>query len=56
MLERAYSISSSSFIEFQTVEFEHVSSSNFAQVFRVLVQVMRVFQYFLSSSLAEFKF
>ena len=46
VLERAHFISSSSFIDFQTVEFEHVSSSTFAQVFRVLAQVIRVFQIF----------
>ena len=33
VLERAHFISSLSFIEFQTVEFEHVSSSTFARVF-----------------------
>ena len=32
---RAHFISRSSFIEFQTVEFEHVSSSTFALVFRI---------------------
>ena len=39
VLERAHFISSSSFIEFQTVEVEHVSSSTFARVFLVLAQV-----------------
>ena len=52
----AHSISSSSFIEFQTVEFEHKSSLSFARVFRVLNQVIRGFQVFSSSSLAEFEF
>ena len=56
MLERAHFISSSSFIEFQTVEFEHVSSSTFARVFRVLARVIRVFQVVSSSSLAKFEF
>ena len=49
-------MSSLSFIELQTVEFEHVSSSTFAPVFQVLAQVIRVFQVFSSSSLAEFEF
>ena len=40
----------------QTVEFEHVSSSTFAQVFRVLAQVIRVFQVLSSSSSTEFVF
>ena len=52
VLERA----NSSFIEFQTVEFKHVSSSTFARVFRVLARVIRVFEVFSSSSLAEFEF
>ena len=56
VLERAHFISNSSFIEFQTVEFEHVSSLTFARVFRVLARVIRVFQVFSSSSLAEFEF
>ena len=56
VLERAHFISSSSFIEFQTVEFQHVSSSTFDQAFRVLAPVIRVFQVFSSSSLAEFEF
>ena len=56
MLERAHFISNSSFIEFQTVEFQHVSSLTFAQVFWVLAGVIQVFQVFLSSSLAEFEF
>ena len=52
---RAHFLLSSSFIEFQTVEFEHVTSSTFAQVFRVLAQVIRVFQVFASLSLAKFE-
>ena len=56
VLERAHFLSSSSFIEFQTVKFEHVLSSTFAWVFRVLARAIRVFQVFLSSSLVEFKF
>ena len=36
-------LSSSSFIQVQTVEFEHVSSLNFAQVFGVLAWVIPVF-------------
>ena len=32
--------------EFQTVKFQHVSSSNFAQVFWVLARVIKVFQVF----------
>ena len=56
VLERAHFILSLSFIEFQTVEFKHVSSSTLNWVFRVLDQVIRVFQVFLSSSLAEFEF
>ena len=56
VFERAYFIWHSSFIEFQTVEFEHVSSSTVAWTFWVLAQVMRVFQAFSSSSLAEFEF
>ena len=54
--DRAHFLLSSSFMEFQTVEFEHVSSSNFARVFRVLSGVIRVFQVYLSSSLDEFEF
>ena len=56
VLERAHFISSSSFIEFKTVEFEHVSSLTFARVFQVLACVIRVFQVFSTSSLAEFEF
>ena len=44
--DRAHFLSSSSFIKFQTVEFEYVSSSNSARVFRVLPRVIRVFQIF----------
>ena len=36
VLEQAHIISCPSFIEFQTVKFEHVSSSTFAQLFQVL--------------------
>ena len=42
--------------EFQTVKFQHVSSSNFAQVFWFLARVIQVFQVFLRSSIAEFEF
>ena len=55
MLEQTHFILSSSFIEFQTVEFKHVSSSTFARVFPVLARVLRVFQGFSSSSLAKFE-
>ena len=43
-------------MEFQTVEFEDVSSSTFAQVFRVLTGAIRVFQVYSLSSLDEFEF
>ena len=43
-------------MEFQTVEFKDESSSTFAQVFRVLSGVKRVFQIFSISSLDEFEF
>ena len=57
VLKRACFISGSSFIKFQTVELEHVSSSTFAQVFRVLARKIHMsFSGFLSSSLAEFEF
>ena len=56
MLERAHFISSLSFIEFQPVEFEHVSGSNFAGVFQVLAEVIQIIQVISSSSLAEFEF
>ena len=54
MLHRAQFSSSLSCIEFQTVEFEHVSSSNFAPVFRVLARVVWVFQVFLELKFAGF--
>ena len=54
--ERAHFLLSSSFIELETVELKHVLSSNFTQVFQVFAQVIRVFQIFPSSSLAEFEF
>ena len=54
MLEQDHFISS--FIEFQTVDFEHVSSLPFARVFQVSARVIQVFQAFLSLSLAEFEF
>ena len=44
--DRAHFLSSFSFFEFQTIEFQHASSLNFAQVFRVLAWVIRVFQVF----------
>ena len=56
MPDRAHFLPSSSFIEYQSVEFEHVSRMNFAKVFRVFAQVIQVFQVFSSSSLAKFKF
>ena len=37
---RAHFLSSSSFIKFQTVEFDHVSSSSVASVFRIMAQVI----------------
>ena len=53
---RAHFLLSSSFIEFQIVEFEHVSNSILAQVLWVLAQVIRVFQIFSNSSLVEIEF
>ena len=53
--DRAHFLSSFSFIEFQTVEFEYVSISNFARVFWVLARVISVFWVFSTSSLAEFE-
>ena len=50
---RAHFLSMSSFIEFQTGEFKHVSSLDFARVFRVLTQAIQVLQVVLSSSLAQ---
>ena len=55
MPKKANFLSSMSFSEFQTVKFKHISHLTFAQVFRVLVQVIGVFQVFLSSSLTEFE-
>ena len=47
MLDRAHFLSSLSIIEFfKTVEIEHLSSSNSAQVFGVLARVIQVFQDF----------
>ena len=48
--DRAHFLSSLSLIEFQTVEFEHVSSLTFARVFRVLARVTQVYQVFSSST------
>ena len=42
--DRAHFLSSLSFIEFQIVELEHVSSLTFARVFRVIAQVIQVFR------------
>ena len=53
VLERAHFKSSSSFIEFQTVEFEHVSSSTLAWVFPVLAQVIRVFHVFFELEFSQ---
>ena len=54
--DRAHFLLNLSFIKFQTVEFEQASSSTFTPVFRVLARGIGIFQVFLSSSLAEFKF
>ena len=51
--DRAHFLLSSSFNQFQTVEFEHVSSSRFARVFRVIVQVLQIFS---NLTLADFEF
>ena len=45
-------LSSSSFIEFQIVEFKHVSCSTFVWVFQILAPVIRVFLGFSCSNLA----
>ena len=43
MPDQTYFLTNLSFIKFQTVEFQHVSSSTFAWVFRVLAQLIQVF-------------
>ena len=53
MPDQAHFLSSSSFIEFQAVEFEHESRLNFARVFRVLTQVTRVFQAFFELEFSQ---
>ena len=54
--DQAHYLASSSFIEFQTVELEHVSSSTFARVFLVLARVIRIFQVFFRLSVVDSKF
>ena len=49
-------ISSFSFFEFQTVEFEHIWSSNFARVFWVLARLYKFFRFFQTRVLLSLSF